>query len=92
MYGNSREKEGKECAIGLFAERAGLIDTENASKIGPLIRAIEEQGKEIIKCNLGEPDFSVPEFVREEVKRQQRRTSLLKPSSAVLLRNAIEEE
>ncbi len=53
-----------------FAKRAGLIDTENAFKIGPYIRAIEEQGKMVIKCNLGEPDFSVPEFIKDEVKRQ----------------------
>jgi len=56
--------------MGLFAKRAGLIDTENAFKIGPQIRAIEEQGKRVIKCNLGEPDFPVPEFIKEEVKRQ----------------------
>ena len=31
--------------MGLFAKRVGLIDTENAFKIGPLIRALEEQGK-----------------------------------------------
>ncbi len=56
--------------MGLFAKRARLIDTENAFKIGPQIRTIEEQGKRVIKCNLGEPDFPVPEFIKEEVKRQ----------------------
>jgi aspartate aminotransferase len=57
--------------MGLFAKRAGLIDTENAFKIGPQIRAIEEQGKKrVIKCNLGEPDFPVPGFIKEEVKGQ----------------------
>ena len=56
--------------MGLFSKRAGLIDTENAFKIGPKIRAIEEQGKRVIKCNLGEPDFPVPQFIKEEVKRQ----------------------
>jgi aspartate aminotransferase len=56
--------------MSLFSKRAGLIDTENAFQIGPQIRAIEEQGKKVIKCNLGEPDFPVPEFVKEEVKRQ----------------------
>jgi len=40
--------------MGLFALRAGLINMENAFKIGPLIRSIEEQGKEVVKCNLGE--------------------------------------
>jgi len=56
--------------MGLYSKRAGLIDTENAFKIGPQIRAIEEQGKKVIKCNLGEPDFPVPDFIKEEVKRQ----------------------
>jgi aspartate/methionine/tyrosine aminotransferase len=53
-----------------LARRVGLIDTENAFKIGPKIRAIEERGKKVIKCNLGEPDFPVPEFIKEEVTRQ----------------------
>ena len=56
--------------MGLFAKRASVIDTENAFKIGPLIRFIEEKGKGVIKCNLGEPDFPVPQFIKEEVKRQ----------------------
>jgi aspartate aminotransferase len=56
--------------MGLLAKRSGLIDTENAFKIGPYIRSIEDQGKKVIKCNLGEPDFPVPSFIKEEVKRQ----------------------
>jgi aspartate/methionine/tyrosine aminotransferase len=56
--------------MGLFAKRASVIDTENAFKIGPLIRFIEEKGKRVIKCNLGEPDFPVPQFIKDEVKRQ----------------------
>ena len=77
--------------MGLFAERAGLIDTENAFKIGPLIRAIEDQGKEVIKCNLGEPDFPIPEFVKEEVKRQLDRdnTHYCDPQGIPSLRAAV---
>src|SRR4030042_5414436 len=56
--------------MGLVSKRAGLIDTENAFKIGPQIRAIEEKGKKVVKCNLGEPDFPVPHFIKEEVKRK----------------------
>jgi aspartate aminotransferase len=56
--------------VGLLAQRVGLIDTENAFKVGPYIRQIEEQGKRVIKCNLGEPDFPVPQLIKEEVKRQ----------------------
>ena len=46
--------------MALVAERVKLLDTENAFKIGPYIRQLEAQGKRVIKCNLGEPDFPVP--------------------------------
>jgi len=56
--------------VALFAQRVGRLDTENAFKIGPYIRQLEEQGKRVIKCNLGEPDFPVPQLIKDEVKRQ----------------------
>jgi aspartate/methionine/tyrosine aminotransferase len=75
----------------LLAERASLIDTENAFKMGPLIRSIEEQGKKVIKCNLGEPDFPVPPFIKEEVKRQidKDNTHYTDPQGIPSLRKAI---
>lgn len=77
--------------MSLFSDRVGLIDTENAFKIGPYIRAIEEQGKEVIKCNLGEPDFPVPDFIKEEVKRQidLNNTHYCDPQGIPSLRKAI---
>jgi aspartate/methionine/tyrosine aminotransferase len=56
--------------LALLSRRIGLLDTENAFKIGPKIRVLEEQGKKVIKCNLGEPDFPLPAFIKDEVKRQ----------------------
>ncbi len=56
--------------MGLYSDRAGRIDSENAFKIGPQIRKLEESGREIVRCNIGEPDFPVPGFIKEEVKRQ----------------------
>ena len=56
--------------MGLYSDRAGRIDSENAFKVGPHIRSLEEQGRNVIRCNLGEPDFPVPAFIKEEVKRQ----------------------
>jgi aspartate aminotransferase len=56
--------------MAVLSKRASQIDTENAFKVGPFIRALEEDGKRVIKCNLGEPDFPVPQFIKEEVKRQ----------------------
>ena len=54
----------------LISERTGRIATENAFKIGPYIRQLEETGHRVVKCNLGEPDFPLPLHIREEVKRQ----------------------
>jgi aspartate/methionine/tyrosine aminotransferase len=56
--------------MALFSKQVGLLGSENAFKIGPHIRALEQQGKSVIKCNLGEPDFPLPTFMKEEVKRQ----------------------
>jgi aspartate aminotransferase len=56
--------------MGLYSDRAGLINSENAFKMGPHIRFLEEAGRDVVKCNLGEPDFPVPDFIKEEVKRQ----------------------
>ena len=56
--------------MALFADRIRLIDTENAFAIGPAIREAEAAGHRVIRCNLGEPDFELPDHIREEVKRQ----------------------
>jgi aspartate/methionine/tyrosine aminotransferase len=56
--------------MGLYSDRAGRIDSENAFRVGPLIRLVEEQGRDVVRCNIGEPDFPVPAFIKEEVKRQ----------------------
>jgi aspartate aminotransferase len=77
--------------MALYSRRADLIDTENAFKIGPQIRAIEEQGKKVIKCNLGEPDFPIPKHVKEELKRQidLDNTHYTDPQGILPLRKAI---
>lgn len=56
--------------MGLYADRVEKLDTENAFKVGPYIRMVEDAGHKVIKCNLGEPDFPVPEHIKNEVKRQ----------------------
>lgn len=53
-----------------FARRVSLIGSENAFKITPQIRAIEQRGERVIKCNIGEPDFPLPAHIADEVKRQ----------------------
>jgi aspartate aminotransferase len=77
--------------MALFAHRSQLIDTENAFKVGPYIREVEQSGRRVIKCNLGEPDFAVPEHIREEVKRQidADNTHYCDPQGILPLRKAI---
>ncbi|HEX9163686.1 MAG TPA: aminotransferase class I/II-fold pyridoxal phosphate-dependent enzyme [Thermoanaerobaculia bacterium] len=53
-----------------FARRMDALGTENAFKIGPRIREVEQSGRRVIKCNLGEPDFALAPHIAAEVKRQ----------------------
>ena len=80
--------------MALLSSRAVRIDTENAFKIGPYIRALEDQGKKVIKCNIGEPDFPVPAFIKEEVKRQldADNTHYTDPQGILPLRKAIAKQ
>lgn len=76
---------------GLFADRLSLLGTENAFKIGPYIKEVEDQGNRVIKCNLGEPDFPLARHIREEVKRQidNDMTHYCDPQGLLPLREAI---
>lgn len=75
----------------LFADRAALIDTENAFKVGPYIKEVEDAGAHVIRCNIGEPDFPLPRHIAEEVKRQIDRdlTHYNDPQGILPLREAI---
>lgn len=53
-----------------FALRNSLIGSENAFRIGPQIREVEQRGERVIRCNIGEPDFPLPAHIAAEVKRQ----------------------
>ena len=77
--------------MSLFGERCSRIDTENAFKIGPYVRAVEATGAKVIKCNLGEPDFALPAHIREEIKRQldADNTHYNDPQGVIGLREAI---
>ena len=77
--------------MNLLSERTHLMDTENAFKVGPYIAEIEADGNKVIKCNLGEPDFPLPEHIREEVKHQidNDLTHYCDPQGILSLREAI---
>lgn len=77
--------------MAILANRISLIGTENAFKIGPYIRSVEQAGHKVIKCNLGEPDFPLPPHVREEIKAQldADNTHYCDPQGILPLRTAI---
>lgn len=78
----------------LFSDRIFQIDTENAFKLGPVINQVECEGNKVIKLNLGEPDFNVPEFIKTEIKRQidLNNTHYCDPKGLLSLREAISKE
>ncbi len=80
--------------MDLYAKRIFSIDTENAFKIVPHIKQVESNGHIVIKLNLGEPDFTVPEVVKEEIKRQLdlNNTHYCDPKGILGLRVAIAEQ
>lgn len=79
----------------LFADRLARIDTENAFKIGPYIAEAERRtGRRVIRCNLGEPDFELPDHIREAVKKalDDKQTHYVDPQGILPLREAIAKE
>lgn len=77
--------------MDLYANRTPDLDTENAFKIGAHINSIENQGRSVIKLNLGEPDFNIPTFMKEEIKKQLdlNNTHYCDPKGILSLRQAI---
>jgi len=78
----------------LFSDRNQILGTENAFKIGPHIVHVESLGTPVIKLNLGEPDFSAPPWVKDEVIRQieQDNSHYCDPKGILPLRAAISDQ
>lgn len=74
-----------------FASRVARFGRENAFKIAPYIRRVEESGRRVIRCNIGEPDFPLPPHIAEELKRQIDRgeTRYVDPQGVAPLRAAV---
>jgi aspartate aminotransferase len=53
--------------MALFAERIGVLGTEEAFALGALIADVESAGERVIRCNLGQPDFPLPSHIAEAV-------------------------
>ncbi len=75
----------------LFADRVYRLGTEEAFKLGALIREVEADGNRVIRCNLGQPDFPLPSHIAEAVKRALDRglTTYCDPQGIPELRAAI---
>lgn len=54
----------------MFADRLQLLGTENAFKLADHIARVSAAGQQVVKLNLGEPDFDAPAHVAAEAKRQ----------------------
>jgi len=77
--------------MALLASRMAALGTENAFKLGDDIRRVSERGVEVIKFNLGEPDFdSAPHVNRVAVRAIEAGNShYCDPAGILPLRRAI---
>lgn len=67
------------------------LGTENAFKIRPHITFVEKMGQRVICCNLGEPDFDIPDCVKEAVIEAilDGQTHYCDPQGLLCLREAV---
>jgi aspartate/methionine/tyrosine aminotransferase len=56
--------------MSLLASRMAKLGTENAFKLGEDIARVQARGMEVVKFNLGEPDFDTAAHVNREAIRQ----------------------
>lgn len=77
--------------MDLYSDRTRSLGTENAFKIGPHITRAEANGSPVIRLNLGEPDFTPPDWVLDEVVFHLRsgNTKYCDPQGILSLRQAI---
>jgi len=54
----------------VFADRLQSLGTENAFKLADHITRVLATGQDVVKLNLGEPDFDAPDHVAAEAKVQ----------------------
>jgi len=75
----------------LYADRVGLLGTEHAFALAALIREAEEGGRDVIRCNLGQPDFPLPEHIGRAVRQAIRdgRTTYCDAQGLPELRRAV---
>jgi len=87
----SDPSSGTSAPGSLIADRIGVIGTEEAFSLGALIAEVESSGHRVIKANLGQPDFPLPEHIADAVIGAIRDglTTYCDPQGLPGLRNAI---
>jgi len=80
-----------KAAVIRFADRLAHLGTENAFQLGRDIARVEERGMEVVRLNLGEPDFDTAPHIRREAVRQIEagNTGYTDPAGIPSLRSAI---
>lgn len=75
----------------LYADRVRRIGTEEAFALGALIRDVEAEGDRVVRCNLGQPDFPLPDHIRRAVVRAMEKglTTYCDPQGIPELRAAV---
>jgi aspartate/methionine/tyrosine aminotransferase len=73
------------------AQRVSRLGTENAFRLGPMIAEAEARGLRVVRCNIGEPDFPLPDHIAAEMKRQLDlgNTHYCEPQGLPSLRDAV---
>ena len=79
--------------MSLFAARMSALGTENAFKVGADIARAERAGRDVVRLNLGEPDFDSPDVVEAAAIEQIRagNSHYCDPAGIRSLREAIAE-
>jgi aspartate aminotransferase len=77
----------------LFTQRAQRIGTEAAFGLGALVAQVESRGERVIRCNIGQPDYPLPEHIAQALKRavDDGHTTYCAPEGIPELRRAVAE-
>lgn len=75
----------------LLADNIANLETESAFKIGDHIAKIQASGLSVVKLNIGDPNFDIPNFIKEELKAQldKNNTHYCDPKGLLSFREAI---
>ena len=63
----------------LLSDRIKNMSTSATLAMAAKARELRTQGKDIIGLSLGEPDFNIPEFIKDAAKKLLMRTIAVTP-------------